>query len=1846
MGYVRKKTGIDLNPINIIEQVADFVLDEIIEPVMDFATDIVDAAMSDPIGTIAKIAAIATGQYYLLPYISVASVAIQGGDLGDIAKAAVIAYVAGEIGQGVADYAGTAGSAIEYGVDVGSQQATMLAIQEAGTGSVASIVNSLAAASFGQAAAAVVLNKDPIQAFISGGITAGVPAALGKIDGFKTLQKSNPTVANVIQRSITAELQGGDVSAAALNSLIVSSNIAAKAIKQFDPENKLTESEKALATNLIINTTTAAVKGGDISATIEQTLVSYAVSTLGKTVTKEFKEQAAKISSNFDEAVGTATKISSNEITRNDLVSKHNNIVNEFQVRSDEQNRLVAIDKANRDEYIRLQSSGASNETLNVQVAKINASTETVKNYANDFKNYAALNQPMLAAIKTDIDTLTENNGVLQNSLTLALEKQVTLSDPVSEVLDSSAKEFNKSFVEVFNPTFNAEEYRKINGLSPDEDPYTDWLQKGRDAGVPTNFESAKADIAKERTRIVTEALAAKGLTLDSAKPEYVGEILDSLDRSYGNSLVDLRAASIQDVISGNTKTFTELVESSKNANRVEISGSAYGEWKPPSDAAFKVPSGYKLASEAELQSKDAEAVLADDGNAVWLVPDGTGGRVVWNSDTESYELPPVVVTGIRPTTVDIYSVAATQDPENAGLFTTIAATAATGIGGQIETWANSYALQFGSDFNNTAANLGKSIKEWGETNTPADTLAEFKAVGKGLKEATSKGSVWDQTVAVAKLAKDNPNAFMAYLGSEVTQEALPIGAGFVAAGLAAFLGAPMVAGVAAAATVSTLIDAIEVFGSSGKEVYDARIKAGDSENEARSKASLAGYKSAIVTAPSNALANAAIFVPYLKTLGVVANTAMQGAKGVTASAAGEYIETYTQSLITQVAINPDAPLNYSDAHVKSVFASMIGAGTSGVILAPAMLDGSLVIGFDDSNNPVTYADLQSGSPKVNSEKIDASVVVGQDSSGENVTLGDLITSSPASEVGQTVTEYTGNATLPTQVESFIDPLVVDESEVRAVFDAIGYTPTQADINSYIGNKNEAITLEALDTKYNPLVTTVSEAQQMARDLGYTNLTNAEAQNLAGKIKEADAQKAIETYVGQHMVSADTVKQLFAEAGIKNPTAAQVAQFTKAGPTVNAEAVKAQLNTYADPLGVNEAEARATFKALGLSNPTDEDVQALMGTYSESLLSSKAISALKDAAINSKYKAEYDSLSDGQKILTENLISQGFTKAEAIGITKNNTSDQVSGITPEIREQYETLSAAQKAAADASIAQGNSIQAAIEAGQAVNAQQITDAETKLTTAIQAAKDAGMEGDAALQAAINSVAAEIGVTKDTLLSQLGTTEAALRQDFAVGISDLEAQTKAQYDALSTAQKATADALVAQGETFQEAIAAAQAGTTEQIAGVTAEMKAQYDAMTAAQKATADALVAQGETFQSALALAQTETSGQIAGLSADMQAKYDALSAEQKATADALVAQGKSTQEAIDAAQAKTTAQIAGVTAEMQAQYNSLNTAQKATADALVAQGETFQSALALAQATTAGQIGDLSAEMQSQYASLNAAQKATADALIEQGKSTQEAIATAQAQTTAQIDASSVQVNNRIDELVAQGKTYQQATEQAFAEVNQLIGTQGRNPNQSDIDALEQMIQGTRPVDTRYDANKDGQINDADIDFLTNLITNPNINEPYFAPTGLYGQLAQSEAVRAKDARDAEAARARDAENQRLAAEAAKTQAAKDARNAQLRSLGGAAAQQLQQFVGTAPQLIQQATQATSTPLYGQGIREFEFGSPLDFGYFEASKEKQGSQSGQQPTKMASGGYLEDLLAENMTADDLLKLLR
>ena len=69
------------------------------------------------------------------------------------------------------------------------------------------------------------------------------------------------------------------------------------------------------------------------------------------------------------------------------------------------------------------------------------------------------------------------------------------------------------------------------------------------------------------------------------------------------------------------------------------------------------------------------------------------------------------------------------------------------------------------------------------------------------------------------------------------------------------------------------------------------------------------------------------------------------------------------------------------------------------------------------------------------------------------------------------------------------------------------------------------------------------------------------------------------------------------------------------------------------------------------------------------------------------------------------------------------------------------------------------------------------------------------------------------------------------------------------------------------------------------------------------------------------------------------------------------------------------------------------------------------------------------------------------------------------------------------------------------------------------------------------------------------------------------------------------------------------------------------------------------ASTETSSPIYAKGMSDFDFFATME-DLLGEKRAKKDTQQSQQDTKMATGGYLDNLLAEQITVDDLLKLLR
>lgn len=446
-----------------VEKVADFILDEIVEPVLNAVGNVIDAVLDDPIKTIAQIAALVTpGMQWALPLIEAADVVIAGGDLGDALKAAAVSYVSTTVGAQVGSVAGKA-----VGDAVGS--ATVGKLVEGGVKS---------------AVGAVVTGRDPIQAFITGGASAAIPAALGSIPEFSTFKDSNPYAAAAISSGITAKLTGGNVTNAVIAGMVQAGTLVKGIIEKAKKDGIIsTPAQEAVASQLITNTTIAALTKGNVSAAIQSSLFNAGVNALANMFTSDFKSDADKISTKTDAAKVLADKVDANVAAQNEWADKHNALKNEWDVKVAVQDDLkAAYDKAL--ETYNADKTQANADAVNKATANFNAYVEKLnEEYTNDYK-------PKFDTYTAELKKLQDAYPTLAKDYSAADAAVKDSMDKLAGSVDDAAVVANKEFTKALDPNFDAAAYRKLNGLDSEVDVYEHYLSTGMYSGATTNYDS------------------------------------------------------------------------------------------------------------------------------------------------------------------------------------------------------------------------------------------------------------------------------------------------------------------------------------------------------------------------------------------------------------------------------------------------------------------------------------------------------------------------------------------------------------------------------------------------------------------------------------------------------------------------------------------------------------------------------------------------------------------------------------------------------------------------------------------------------------------------------------------------------------------------------------------------------------------------------------------------------------------------------------------------------------------------------------------------------------------------------------------------------------------------------------------------------------------------------------------------------------------------------------------------------------------------------------------------------------------------------------------------------------
>jgi hypothetical protein len=185
--------------------------------------------------------------------------------------------------------------------------------------------------------------------------------------------------------------------------------------------------------------------------------------------------------------------------------------------------------------------------------------------------------------------------------------------------------------------------------------------------------------------------------------------------------------------------------------------------------------------------------------------------------------------------------------------------------------------------------------------------------------------------------------------------------------------------------------------------------------------------------------------------------------------------------------------------------------------------------------------------------------------------------------------------------------------------------------------------------------------------------------------------------------------------------------------------------------------------------------------------------------------------------------------------------------------------------------------------------------------------------------------------------------------------------------------------------------------------------------------------------------------------------------------------------------------------------------------------------------------------------------------------------------------------------------------------VADFLGKPAQAVTQQDIDYVNSILQGTTTPDLTYDANRDGVIDQADLDILTRLYTRADGEPPEelpgtrWAPTGLYGEIA--------GLRGDLTGQLRQMEQDRIAREQAAAEEAERQRQAQFKLQQQQQRRQqfsslLQQSGGLTPQMVQVKTPEVAKigPLYDFSSifrtpeQEQFFMSPFKLGMYEGGE--------------------------------------
>ena len=505
---------------DLIGDTVDFFTDD----VPGYVNDVVEVIKDDPVKAVAQAVAYVYAPW-AIPIIEGVDIAQNGGDLGEVVEGMAKVYAAQTVGTYTGKYVGTS---VATGTEAAgySAQTAQIAGEILGTGS-------------GQASAAIILGQDPVEAFKLGGVSAGVGAGLGQIEGYSDLPSYQQSA---ISTGLTATLSGEGVTPQTILNAVIQAEATTQIMKDFTTENtNLSANQINLLTNIVQTVASGSFSGGNISNAILSAINKKGMTAFQDAFTDTVKSAFDKITGRYSTLQSTSDKINEQGDKYTSNVNAYNAVVKEMEPLITEQNRLY--DKTQDQEAAIIEAAKSNIFTKNLftmdqntvygiggkTIGQLLAEHDWVKNpmgpgiYISGPVANTVANQNLAASKPIQQKYIQEYNDYatnLKNKYNPILENyQVNIEDAKNQLtqlqsdysaqkneLFGSAEEFdtalepifdvvNQTFVEGIDADFNPDEYTSINKLTEDQDPYYHYLTFGKDQGLYTNLDAYNSSV-------------------------------------------------------------------------------------------------------------------------------------------------------------------------------------------------------------------------------------------------------------------------------------------------------------------------------------------------------------------------------------------------------------------------------------------------------------------------------------------------------------------------------------------------------------------------------------------------------------------------------------------------------------------------------------------------------------------------------------------------------------------------------------------------------------------------------------------------------------------------------------------------------------------------------------------------------------------------------------------------------------------------------------------------------------------------------------------------------------------------------------------------------------------------------------------------------------------------------------------------------------------------------------------------------------------------------------------------------------------------------------------------------